>query len=222
MSKGSIAETFSTTADEEPELSTKASRSSEETVDCGVEVCGLEDIVRSTTLDDNARQEPLRRNNSSFSLTSNLGQAARWGRNVLGEIKNPLRRRVRPGKEPSTEIYSPPIVVYRIRPSIQEIEAAFAEPSSSRKFEGLNLQGGTGPPKRISMKTIDKLRKLDLEHIRAQKDKVRLHEGKMGLLPAEVSDDEAEIFVQSKRNSLKDKAKLTKMASGGTGHAGLQ
>lgn len=222
MSKISIAETCSTTPDEEPELSTKAKSSSEETVDCGVEVCGLEDIMRSTTLHDNACQEPLRRNNSSFSLSSNLGQAARWGRNVLSDIKIPLRRRVRPGKEPSTEIYPPPpIVVYRIRPSIQEIEAAFAEPSSSRKFDGLNLQGGTGPPKKLSLKTIDKLRKLDLEHIRAQREKVRLLEEEMGLLPAVVSDYEAEICVRSKRKSLKDKVKLTKIAPGGTGQVGL-
>jgi hypothetical protein len=205
MSKGSIAETFSTTADREPVLSPKAPRSSEETVDGGVEVSGLEDMMRNATLHNNACQVPLRRNNSSFSLASNLGQAARWGRNVFSEIKNPLRRRVRPGKEPSTEIDPPPIGVYRIRPSKKEIEEAFAQPSSSRQFEGLNLEGGTGPPKRMSIKAIEKWCKLDPVHIRAQKEKVRLEEERMGLLRAEMSEDEAEIFVESKRKSVKDK-----------------
>jgi hypothetical protein len=154
--------------------------------------------------------------NKSFSF-----QPARWGRNVLQDIKGPLRRyKIRQGKQPliedgpedqhrQTEMMPRPP-----RLSKHELEIAFSQPSSSQHLECLNLRGGDGPPKYRSERTLDRLEELDRELTRLHRQRVLIEMEKEELLSrVDESDDEQGIFIKSKKKKKNGKITAFKTSS---------
>jgi hypothetical protein len=148
---------------------------------------------------------PLPRN-QSFSIGSNLIQAKKWGKNVLQEIKAPLRRhKTRQGKLPALEVaYQPHVPAVRHQAPKEMSERVFTNPSSSQQFQSMKLQGGAGPPKYLSEQTLNKLDQLDREHERMRREIARLEKGREELLKCAHVEDIKERDKQRKEGKDKD------------------
>ena len=165
VSKVSLAPTCSTM----PDTDTKPSNPVLESTD-RFESVEVNPSGSTTTPKESDTLLPLPRN-QSFSIGSNLIQAKKWGKNMLQEIKAPLRRhKIRQGKQPALEIvYLPHIPAAGDEAPKEMPERVFKKPSSSQQFQSMKLQGGTGPPKYLSEQTLNKLDQLDREHERMKK-----------------------------------------------------
>ena len=197
-SKVSLAPTYSTTAD----MDAKSSNPVRESTD-GLELVEVSPSDSAATLEE-SNPLPLLHRNQSFSIGSNLIQAKNWGRNVLQEIKAPLRRhKIRQGKLPALQVADLPQVPASRYEAPKEIpERAFTNPSSSQQFQSMKFQGGTGPPKYLSEQTLNKLDQLDREHERMKREIARLEKGREELLKRAQTED---IIWREQRKDGKDK-----------------
>ena len=151
------AETCSATADVEEESTAESPSASAEIEDDQLAMSQVNGLVSNITLEDTESQ-PRPPRIESFSLSSNLEQATRWGRNVLQDIKKPLRRyKIRQGKQPAPYIESMTPMAAGRTPSKKTLYMALSKPSSSQQFQSLNLEGGNGPPKYMSESALNKL-----------------------------------------------------------------
>ena len=191
-SRVSLAPTCSTTA----EMDAKASNLVRELTD-RLELVEVNPSDSTTTPEESNPLPPLPRN-QSFSFGSNLIQAKKWGKNVLQEIKAPLRRhKIRQGKLPALEVaYLPHVLAAGHEAPKEMLEGAFTNPSSSQQFRSMKLQGGTGPPKYLSEQTLNKLDQLDREHKRMKRDLARLEKVREEILKRAQTDD---IMVREKQ-----------------------
>ena len=184
-SRVSLAPTCSTTADMDIKPSNPVLESTNHLQLAEV------DHSDSTTTPEESSSLPLLPRNQSFSIGSNLIQAKKWGKNMLHEIKAPLRRhKIRQGKLPALEVaYLPHIpAVGHVAPK-EMPQRLFTNPSSSQQFRSTKLQGGTGPPKYLSEQTLNKLDQLDREHERMKNEIARLEKKREELLKRAQSED---------------------------------
>jgi hypothetical protein len=200
-SKASLAPTCSTAADPDAHPNVRSSQELNEPDNSDVK------IVRPESQDLPRTQ--------SFSLGSNLVQAKKWGRNVLQEIKAPLRRhKIRQGKQPALEMGNVPHVGVTASQTPSEIlNVEFTTPSSSRRFRNMKLQGGTGPPQYLSEQTLNKLDQLDREQARMRRELDRLEKGKEELLKRAQIEDKQIMNKEKQRLNGKDKKTKDAQAS---------
>jgi hypothetical protein len=175
----SLVSTCSTAADMDTQLNLPPSQESNDS---------NETVRRANseakTIREKSKDLPGVPRSHSFSFGSNFMQAKRWGRNMLQEMKTPLRRyNIRQGKQPAFEVtYLRPVSTAGGEIPKRTLDFAFRRPSSSQQFQNMKLQGGTGPPKYLSEQTLNELDKLDREEAKIKKELARLEKEKQQVL----------------------------------------
>lgn len=201
----SLAPTCSTTAETDAQqhfiLSQKSTESTEPA-----------DVDNSDTktIRNEARFIPPLPRSPSFSFGSNLMQAKKWGRDVLQEIKAPLRRqKIRQGKQPALDVgYLPWARVAGSEVAREPIDMSFTRPSSSQQFQNTKFQGGTGPPKYLSEHILNKLDEVDREQARIKKELVRLEKRKEELLKLAHAEEKDAMIKEKQRMDAKELRKM--------------
>ena len=101
--------------------------------------------------------------NYSFSLGPHVHQAKKWTRNILNDIRGPLRRSRTPeGKRPAVDLPQGLLSM----PPPKSFSRHLSDPSSSGQFPWLKEEGGNGPPKGLSALTLDRLDVIEKEQAR--------------------------------------------------------
>jgi hypothetical protein len=129
----------------------------------------------------------------------------RWGQTLLQELSEPLRRhKVRQSKriasmpDPPTSSQVTSILAPLQLANPEVLKSAFSRPGSSREFEHLKLEGGTGPPPYLSKRTLDELDALEMKELCLQQELSLLRREKQRVLERGQKGDYKE-RVQKKR-----------------------
>jgi hypothetical protein len=204
----SLVETCSTTSETEIIISTAVSLSKNDTLGIKLETAA-ENPTTKVTADITSTSQPT----ESSSLGSNIKQAKRWSRTLINDCIAPIRRyQIRQGKQPFIETKTAcpaagsSLKTPEIKISKERLAEALSTPSSSQKFLGYNLEGGYGPPKPLSVKTLDKLDHFDGEIVRVTRELSRIKKEKEDFLNRIESEDyidEEDVVHKSKKHKKK-------------------